>query len=221
MNKQFGNDDPRLAEYLVDTYQPEDDLLRAVRARTAAAGLPDIQVAALDGRHLEIMARAVGARRVVEIGTLGGYSGICLLRGMNDDGVLDTVELDPHHADVARDNFQRAGFAVGQRVNVHVGAAKDVLPTLRARGPVDLVFIDADKESYPLYLDWAAQNLRKGGAVLGDNSFLFGHLTEPATGQHAASIRAMRAFHETLAKSGLFRSTVIPTGEGLALGIRI
>ena len=221
MNKQFGNDDPRMAEYIERVYQPEDALLRDVRARTAAAGMPDIHVAALDGRHLEVLARAVGARRAVEVGTLGGYSGVCLLRGMEPDGVLHTVEVDLHHATVARETFQRAGYPVGQRVHIHVGTGKDVLPTLDQHGPFDLVFIDADKESYPLYLDWAGKNLRPGGAVLGDNSFLFGRLTDQPKGENAASIKAMRAFHDTLATSGLFRATVIPTGEGLAFGIRV
>src|ERR1700687_96505 len=101
MNKQFGNDDPRMADYIARVYQPEDELLREVRTRVAAAGMPGIHVAALDGRHLEVLARASGARRAVEVGTLGGYSGVCLLRGMHPDGVLHTIEIDPHHADVA------------------------------------------------------------------------------------------------------------------------
>ncbi|HEX3694937.1 MAG TPA: O-methyltransferase [Polyangia bacterium] len=221
MNKQFGNDDPRMADYIARVYQPEDDLLREVRTRVAAAGMPGIHVAALDGRHLEVLARACGARRAVEVGTLGGYSGICLLRGMQPDGVLHTIEIDPHHADVAAETFRRAGVPVGKRVHIHLGAGKDVLPTLDPHGPFDLVFIDADKENYPVYLGWAAKNLRSGGIVLGDNSFLFGHLPDEPKGEDAAAIKAMRAFHDTLANSGLFRSTVIPTGEGLALGVRV
>ena len=221
MNKQFGNDDRRLAEFIAQLYQPEDELLREVRARTAAAGLPDIQVAPLDGRHLELLARAAGARRAVEIGTLGGYSGVSLLRGMEPDGVLHTIEIEPRHAAVARETFERAGYLPGKRVHIHVGAATEVLQTLNTRGPFDLVFIDADKESYPLYLDWAASNLRKGGVVLGDNAFLFGRLADSARGENAAAINAMRAFHETLARSGLFRATVLPTGEGLAFGVRV
>jgi len=222
MNKQFGNDDRRMSDFIGKLYQPEDELLRDVRARSAAAGLPGIHVAALDGRHLEVIARATGARRAVEVGTLGGYSGVCLLRGMgdgDDGGALDTIEIDPRHAAVARETFARAG--VGTRARVHVGAARDVLPTLNARGPFDLVFIDADKENYPLYLDWAAKNLRSGGVVLGDNAFLFGQLPDEPRGEDAAAIRAMRAFHHTLANSGLFRATVIPTGEGLAFGVRV
>jgi caffeoyl-CoA O-methyltransferase len=219
MAKQFGNDDPRIADYIARAYDPEDATLREIRERSAKGGLPDIQVAPLDARHLEVLTRAVGARRAVEIGALGGYSGVSILRGMPDDGVLHTVELDPHHADIARESFRRAGCA--DRAQVHVGRALEVLPGLAAQGPFDLVFIDADKESYPAYLDWAGQNLRRGGALIADNVFLFGHLPDEPTGQDAAAIKAMRALHQTLARSGLFRATVLPTGEGLAFGIRL
>lgn len=219
MNKQFGNDDPRLASYVNGVYVPEDHVMRDIRERTAQGGLPDIQVAALDARHLEVLARAMGVRRAVEIGTLGGYSGVSLLRGMPDGGVLDTIEIDPAHAAIAADSFRRAGFA--DRARIHIGPALEILPKLAPAGPFDLVFIDADKESYPEYLAWAAQNLRQGGAVLGDNAFLFGKLADEPTGENAVSIRAMRAFHDGLAAGGLFRATVLPTGEGLALGIRL
>ena len=219
MNKTFGNDDARVAEWLLETYAPEDEVLAEIRARSTAAGLPDIQVAALDARHLEVLARASGARRAVEIGTLGGYSGVAILRGLGEGGELDTIDSEPRHADVARESFRRAGFA--ERARVHVGLALDVLPRLERRGPFDLVFIDADKEGYPRYLDWAAQNLRPGGIVLLDNAFLFGHLPEAPAGERAASIRAMQAVHQTLAGSGKFRATPLPTGEGLALGVRI
>lgn len=219
MNKQFGNDDPNLAAYVNTTYAPEDDVLAEVRARSQAAGLPDIQVAALDARLLEVLTRAAGARRAAEIGTLGGYSGVAILRGMASDGTLDCVEIEPRHAEVARETFRRAGFE--RRAVVHVGAAADVLPRLAARGPYDLVFIDADKEGYPRYLEWAGANLRKGGVVLLDNSFLFGHLPERPAGDRASSIRAMQSVHQALAQSGLWRATVIPTGEGLAMGVRL
>ena len=219
MNKAFGSEDARLADYVTRVYAPEDPVLAEIRARSAAAGLPDIQVAALDARHLEVLARASGARRALEIGTLGGYSGVSLLRGMVPDGTLDTIEMDAHHAEVARESFRRAGVA--DRARIHVGAAADVLPRLVANGPFDLVFIDADKEGYPLYLAWAADNLRSGGVVLLDNAFLFGQLADAAAGERAGSIKAMQEVHETLARSGRFRATVLPTGEGLAMGVRV
>ena len=219
MNKAFGSESPKLAKYVTQVYAPEDAMLAEIRARSASAGLPDIQVAPLDARHLEVLARASGARRAVEIGTLGGYSGVALLRGMEPDGTLDTIEVDPAHAEVARASFRRAG--VSGRARLHVGPALEVLPRLCAGGPYDLVFIDADKESYPRYLDWAADNLRPGGVVLLDNAFLFGHLPEKPAGERATSIAAMQEVHQALARGGRFRATVFPTGEGLAMGVRV
>jgi len=219
MNKPFGNGDPELAGYVAQVFAPEDEVLREIRQRSAAAGLPDIQVAALDGLHLEVLARINGARRAVEIGTLGGYSGVALMRGMGDDGRLDTFELEAKNADVARESFRRAGVA--DRVRIHVGNAVERLSDIEAEGPFDLVFIDADKLAYPAYLAWAARNLRRGGIVVADNAFLFGDVVREPAGERAPAIRAMHAFHEALARGGDFRSTVLPTGEGLALGVRL
>jgi caffeoyl-CoA O-methyltransferase len=219
MNKPFGNEQPDLAAYLTRLYEPEDEVLREIRERSLRAGLPDIQIAALDARHLEVLTRALGARRVVEVGALGGYSGVALLRGMPDDGVLHTIESKPRHAEVARESFGRAGFA--GRVRLHVGLAAEVLPRLVPHGPFDLCFIDAEKEGYPDYLRWAADNLRVGGVAMLDNAFLFGHLSEPPRGERGGAIRAMQETHELLARSGRFRSTVLPTGEGLAVGVKL
>jgi caffeoyl-CoA O-methyltransferase len=219
VNKQFGNDDSRIAAYVEKTYAPEDDVLREIRERCAREGLPDIQIASLDARHLEVLASVAGARKAVEIGTLGGYSGVSILRGMGIGGILDTIEIDPRHAEVARESFRRAGYTTQARI--HLGAAMQVLPKLAASGPYDLCFIDADKESYPDYLNWAADNLRPGGLVLGDNAFLFGERPDKPTGARATAIAGMQAFHQILANSGRFRATVLPTGEGLAVGVRI
>jgi len=218
MNKPFGNSDRRLAAYVTRVYAPEDEVLREIRERSIRAGLPDIQLAALDARHLEILARACQARRAVEIGTLGGYSGVAILRGMGSNGVLDTVELNPDHARIARESFRKAGF--GDRARVHVGSANKILPRLAGRGPFDLCFIDADKEGYPAYLDWAAANLRPAGLVVLDNAFLFGHLAKKPAGKLAAEITAAQETHEMLARDGRFRATVLPTGEGLAVGVK-
>jgi caffeoyl-CoA O-methyltransferase len=219
MNKPFGNSDSDLAAYVAETYAPEDAVLREIRERSSRAGLPDIQVAALDARHLEVLTRMVAPRRAVEIGTLGGYSGVSILRGMAPDGVLDTVEHEAKHAEVARASFVKAGFA--DRVRLHLGQAEAILPKLVAIGPFDLCFIDADKEGYPRYLRWAADNLRAGGLVVLDNAFLFGHLAKKPIGEHARAIAAMREAHAMLAQSGRFRATVLPTGEGLAVGVRV
>lgn len=219
MNKAFGNEDPRLGKYVVDLYQPEDPLLAEIRQRAAAEGLPGIQVAALDARHLEVLVRMTGVRKAVEVGTLAGYSGVSIVRGMLPDGVLYTVEYDQHHAQVAAESFRRAGMSA--RVRQLVGNAQTVLPSLVSEGPFDFCFIDADKESYERYLEWAAANLRPGGVVVADNAFLFGELGRDAGAHASAALHAMASFHKRLATSGEFRATVIPTGEGLAVGVRV
>ena len=215
-DKGFGQGDPGLARWAEEVFAPEDEVLREIRARSIAAGLPAIAVGRFDGLHLEVLARAAGALRAVEIGTLGGYSGVCLLRGMGPHGVLHSFELDEHHAAVARESFHKAG--VSARSHVHVGPALANLPGIEAEGPFDLVFIDADKAGYPAYLAWAADHLREGGMVLGDNAFAWGEVHLPGGDPGRA---ALRTFSEQLAQSGRFRATMLPTAEGLALGVKV
>jgi len=212
----LGQNDRKVRGYLETVFGPEDAILAEIRERSAAAGLPDIQVARFDGRHLEVLARAVGARKAVEIGTLGGYSGVCLARGMTG-GRLDTFESEPRHAEVARESFRRAGFA--DRVRIHVGRAREELVKIESDGPFDLLFIDADKVSYPDYLRWGTANLRRGGIVLADNVFraAFG-----ATGDWSEeSVAALDLFNRELAGGGAFAATFIPTVEGLAFGVKL
>ncbi len=218
--KGFGQGDAALAAWAEAVYQPEDALLRELREQADAAGLPPIQVGRMDGLHLEVLARACGWRRAVEIGTLAGYSGIRLLRGMGEAGVLHTFELDPAHAELARRAFERAGLA--DRVHVHVGPAAERLRAIEPEGPFDVVFIDADKTGYPGYLAWAERHLRIGGAVLADNTFGFGHVHEAdPPGEDAAAMAALRRFSERLAQGGRFRATLLPTAEGLSLGVKV
>jgi len=205
----------KLVRYLNRVFRPEDATLRETRERSLAAGLPEIQVGTMDALHLEVLTRAAGARKAVEIGTLGGYSGTAIARGLGAGGRLHTFELEPKHADVARESFRRAG--VLDRVVIHIGPALERLSECESDAPFDLVFIDADKQSYPAYLAWAANHLRVGGMVLGDNAFAFGELVD---GRSAGAV-AMRKFNEELARGGRFRATLLPTGEGLAMGVKI
>jgi caffeoyl-CoA O-methyltransferase len=168
----------------------------------------------MDGLHLEVLARTVGARRAVEIGTLGGYSGVCLLRGM-PDGRLDTFELEPKNAEVARQSFANAGVA--ERARIHVGPALEKLREIEGDGPFDLVFIDADKTGYPAYLTWAEEHLRPGGIVLLDNAFGWGGVAAP----DSDSTRALAECAERLGRGGRWRATMIPTEEGLAFGVKV
>ena len=219
MNKTFGNADPDLADYVFRRYQPEDDLLRDIRRRSGAAGLPEIQVAPLDARHLEVLVRMSKSRRAVEIGTLGGYSGVAIARGLGPGGLLHTIEIDPRHAAVAAETFAQA--QVADRVRQWIGPALQVLPQLVEHGPFDFVFIDAAKNEYPRYLDWAAANLVPGGVVAADNAFLFGGLGQALRPHPPSDVLPMDEMHRRLASGKEFRATVIPTGEGLAIGVRL
>lgn len=155
---------------------PQDPVLDAALADSAAAGLPSIEVSPQSAQLLGLLVRIAGARRVLEIGTLGGYSTICLARAVGADGSVVTLEYEPRHADVARKNLERAG--VGDRVQIHVGAALDTLPTLS--GDFDLVFIDADKENNVAYVQAAVELGHPGTVIVVDNIIRDGRVLNPA-----------------------------------------
>jgi len=156
--------DELLAEILLD----RDPVLDAALDAQRRAGLPEIEVSPVSGKLLNLLVRMSGARRVLEIGTLGGYSTIWLARGVGDGGQVTTIEAEQVNADIARENIDAAG--VGDRVQILVGRGADVLPGLDGSEPFDLVFIDADKESNTIYLDWAARLGRAGTVVVLDNT---------------------------------------------------
>ncbi|WP_306328647.1 O-methyltransferase [Streptomyces venezuelae] len=165
--------------YFTETIAPADEVLTAALADSAAAGLPEIAVAPNQGKLLHLLALTQGARTVLEIGTLGGYSTIWLARALPADGRLITLEYDPAHADVARANIARAGLE--KIVEVRTGAALDSLPLLEAEGagPFDLVFIDADKVNNPRYVEWALKLSRPGTLIIVDNVVRGGKITTP------------------------------------------
>lgn len=215
--KGFAASDPRIPPYVESLLEPEDEVLREIRDRSAAEGLPPIAVGPFDGRHLEVLARMAGARRVVEIGTLGGYSGVCLARALPEGGVLHTFERNPDHARVAEESFRRAG--VGDRVRIHTGPALERLAGIEAEGPFDLVFIDADKAAYPAYLEWSAEHLRVGGSVIADN--VFRRAAVPVENDPPEAAAGIRVFNEALARSGRFRATLLPLEDGFAVGVKV
>lgn len=173
--------------------------------------MPAIQVGPSEGKLLGLLLRLSGARKVVEVGTLAGYSAIHMARALPPDGHVWSIEFEPAHAEVARANIASAGLA--GVVSVVIGAGRDALPTLETHGPFDAVFIDADKQNYDFYGRWALANLRPGGLVLGDNAYLFGDLLE---GSERGA--AMRSFHELVAAS--CDSVCVPTPDGLVVGIK-
>lgn len=156
----------------------DDPVLAAALAASETAGLPAIAVSAQQGKFLNLLATAIGARRILELGTLGGYSTIWLARAVGPDGAVVSLEYEPRHAEVARANLERAGVA--DRAQVLVGPALDTLPTLTG-APFDLVFIDADKENNPAYLNWAIQLARPGAVIVLDNVIRNGQILDPAT----------------------------------------
>jgi len=219
MEKAFGQGDPKLSAYAERVFKPEDPVLAEIRERSTREGLPEIQVGRMDGLLLELLTRAAGTRKAVEIGTLGGYSGVCILRGMGASGTLYSCELSEKHAQVARQSFELAGVA--KQAKVLVGRALQTLPSIEPEAPFDLCFIYADKESYPAYLDWAATNLRIGGMVLADNTFAWNQIADPPTGKGAEGIRALQSFNDQIATSPRFRATILPTSEGLTMGVKL
>lgn len=168
----------------------EDDALRAAREAAHAAGMPAIEVSAQHAKMLSLLVRISGARRVLEVGTLAGYSTISLARAVGPDGSVVTLEYEPAHADVARKNLEDAGVA--DRVEIVVGAAVDLLPGLADREPFDLVFIDADKENNVAYVEWAITLGRPGTVIVVDNIARKGRVLDPQPGdEQAEAIRAM------------------------------
>ena len=199
--------------YLRTRYWTEDDLLRELREDLERRG-PTIQVSAETGRLLATLVAASGARRVLEIGTLFGYSGVWIARALPTGGSLDTLELSDVHADAAESWFDRAGLA--DMVTVRRGPALSTLPQLD--GPYDAVFLDAVKAEYVDYASHAARMLPVGGLMLADNAIWSGRVADPA--QTDADTEGLRRFHELIAHDGAWTSTVLPVGDGLAVAVR-
>lgn len=196
--------------YLEDMLAPSDQALDAALQDSAAAGLPAIGVSPMQGRLLHLLARAIGARRILEIGTLGGYSAIWLGRALPDGGRMVTLEIDAKHAAIATANLARAGL--GDRVEVRLGLALDSLAQLTAQGvgPFDLIFIDADKESIPAYLDASLRLARPGGLIIVDNVVRGGALADPNS--EDPRVRGVQRLHEILRERGLTASTMQTVG---------
>ena len=181
--------------YLNGLLVPHDEVLESTLA--AAAGLPQIQVTPTQGKFLHILARATGARNILEIGTLAGYSTICLARALPEGGRLTTLESNARHADVARENFARAGLS--NIIDLRVGLAIETLPMLlsEGRGPFDFVFIDADKSSLTDYFDWALKLSRRGALIIADNVVRRGAVANPE--DLNAAVRGVRRFFDRVA----------------------
>lgn len=207
----------RLVEELL---VPDDPILTAALEHARDAGLPSIEVAPPQGAFLSVLARATGARRVLEIGTLGGYSTIWLARALPPEGRLVTLELVPAHAEVAGANLERAGLA--DRVEILVGPALETLPTLEREAPFDLVFIDADKPSYPDYLEWSITLSRPGTLIVADNVVRSGAVLDESA--EDPIVAGTRRFLELLGEDPRVAAAVLQTVgskgyDGFALAV--
>lgn len=212
----------RVDDWIVETLLPPDAALTDALARNAAAGLPAHDVSPPQGKFLQLVARMIGARRILEIGTLGGYSTIWLARALTADGVVVSLEVDPGHAAVAAANLAAAGLA--PRVDLRVGPAIDGLARLAAEKvpPFDLIFIDADKPNNPHYLEGALQLSRPGTAIVGDNVVRGGAVTDPDCPD--PSVQGVRLFFDRLAAEPRLSATALQTvgakgWDGFALAL--
>jgi predicted O-methyltransferase YrrM len=196
-------------EYITDLLVRPDEILEAALRDGAAAGLPSINVTPAQGKLLYLVARMMGARAILELGTLAGYSTIWLARALAPGGRVVTLEADPKHADVARANIVRARLA--DVVDIRVGPALQTLPQIAAegRGPFDLVFIDADKPSYPEYFEWSLKLSRRGSVIIADNVVRDGALSDAAS--RDPSVRAVRRLHELATTDARVTATTIQT----------
>jgi predicted O-methyltransferase YrrM len=196
-------------DYIVERLVTADAALAAALDANRRAGLPAIDVSPAQGKFLHLLAGMVGARRVLEIGTLGGYSTIWFARALPADGVVVTLEFSPQHAEVARQNIERAGL--GGKVDVRVGPALDTLPLLAKEGaaPFDLVFIDADKRGNPDYLQWAIKLARVGSVIVVDNVVRDGKVLDADSDD--ADIKGIRRFFDDLAGDARLSATALQT----------
>ena len=207
---------PVAPERYIEELFGQDEALERALAGIRTEGMPEISVAPGYGRLLTLLVRLSGAREVLEIGALGGYSGICLARGLPEGGRITSLELLEPYAAVARRHMTEAGF--GERVDYIIGDAKESLARLEAEGRrFGFFFIDADKEGYPFYLDMALRLARPGAVIAADNVLLRGRTADP--NRVGPSVVAMREFNERIATDKRLDATILPAYDGLALAV--
>lgn len=200
-------------QYVESLYAADEDLERATKG-IRENGMPEISISPGYGRLLTLMVKMSGAKRVLEIGALGGYSGICLTRGLNADGKLTSLELKQEYANVAHKHLKAAGQ--GDKVEYRIGEALANLHNLGNEGQkFDFYFIDADKDNYPNYLEWAIKLANPGAIICGDNALMHGRTMDPS--ENSPSVVAMRKFNEQMASDPRLESTLLPAYDGLAI----
>ncbi len=211
-------------KYIQDTFAKEDALLKEVRKKVTDLGVVGMQVGAEEGKILHFLVKSFGIKKVVELGTLGGYSAIWMARALPEDGMVYTIDRDRRHIEVAKEMFSKC--EVGERITLLEGEGKDKLHEIENKGPFDMIFIDADKAGYGDYLFWAEKNIRKGGLIVGDNTFLFNTVFLDIFPKGAArgdekSHSSMREFNHRLADPKKYNSIMIPSEEGMTIAQKL
>ena len=201
---------------ITQLFAAEDAGLHYSLAAARQEGLPQIQISPMQGKFLQLMAAACHARKILEIGSLAGYSGIWLARALPTDGRLITLEVNPHHADIVRRSFAKAGVA--DRTDVREGKALDLLPQLESEAPFDLVFIDADKPPYPQYLEWALRLTRPGSIIIADNCVRRGEAFHPSEDE---GMKGLFEYNHRIANDPRLVSLVLPMDEDYTDGFAI
>ncbi len=208
--------------YIAELLNPADDALAKTEASIEAENIPPISVSPNQGKFLHILAKTCGAKKILEVGTLGGYSTIWLARALPKDGKLITLELDKHHADVAQKNITRAGLQ--NIVDIRLGMAIELLPQLEAEGagPFDLIFIDADKPPYVEYFEWALKLSRPGTLIIADNVIRDGKVLDAAC--EDPMVKGAQRFNKMLSQNKAVTATIIQTvgskeHDGMALAV--
>lgn len=206
-----------LSQYIIETFISGRHALQETLQNSQVENLPSIHIKPEEGQFLKFLVRACNAVKAIEIGTLGGYSAQWIIQGLSDQGKLITLEKDPHHAAVARQNFDKAG--IGERVEIRIGNAHDLLEKLSSEGPFDFVMIDAEKTGYPKYLDWALRNIRLGGIIVAHNAFRHGKVLDKQSEE--AETRAIQEYNRRVANDPRLISTIFPAGDGMVISLKI
>ena len=204
----------RAGDYIAGLFSAEDELLASLREEADRTGLPPIAISADEGRLLQVLLTAIGARRVLEVGTLGGYSAICMARALPPGGRVLSIEIDERHAAFARRYIQRAELS--DRVEVRLGRALDVLPALDGER-FDAIFLDADKEPLPTYFDWALRLVRPGGLIIADNALWGGRVYDGDESDERT--RGVREFNRRMSTDPRVLGIIVPTHDGVAVAV--
>ena len=210
-------EETKIARYISDVFAIEDEPLKFARENSSRQGLPMISIEAHEGRFLQFLVRACNAKKALEIGTLGGYSGIWIARGLSPEGVLITLEKENQHAQVARSHFIKAGLE--DMVEIRTGDAHSQLRALSIEIQFDFVFIDAEKSGYSDYFSWAVEYVRVGGIIAAHNVLAYGRLLDE--NDKSENIERMRHFNQIAAGDERLVSTIYPVGDGILAAVKV